>query len=405
MTMPHQAEHHCSGKTVAFFLIGMLFLSWGGTLAWSLPPRFEDSFGDGSDGDLEVAEGETVVMNPVATYVIDENPAGQRTLQVADVTGFAVGDEVLIISMIDTTTEDELLNDAGRYETQRIAQLDASSMTFIDPLNQTFTSSSPSVCIHQVIRIPNWRNVVVNGTMTTNAWDGAVGGVLCFRATGTVRLGANSIITMSHRGYRGSMGGQGSSNGYVGESYCLFCNSVMSSTPIGSGGGGGIYVSRDNFGQGGSGGHANKGMPDPPGRPEAGEGGDPVGSEDMARIYMGAGGGAGASWNSRANNFAGDGGGIILFTANTVKFEEGATVESIGENGQNWDPPYRATCGGGAGGSIYIASNQFDGVEDTDFSVLGAFQGDPGYQAGDGRMRLKSVIEILSTGPEWVLYE
>ena len=93
-----------------------------------------------------------------------------------------------------------------------------------------------------VQRIPNYTNVTVNAgiTLTASAWDGTKGGILFFRASGTVTN--NGTITMSELGYRG---GQDNNNnysvmGYHGESYAGGLNGQASGTGQANAGAGGV---------------------------------------------------------------------------------------------------------------------------------------------------------------------
>ena len=71
--------------------------------------------------------------------------------------------------------------------------------------------------IVMLMRVPNYRNVTVNGTLTANAWNGLTGGLVVFRASGTVS-GAGTILA-DGLGYRGGAlyaMGEGYGGGMVG---------------------------------------------------------------------------------------------------------------------------------------------------------------------------------------------
>ena len=86
----------------------------------------------------------------------------------------------------------------GRYETSRVAQVEAAALILVSPLENRYLRDSYQY--HQVVRIPNYRNVTVEGTLSTSAWGGTVGGVLAFRASGIVTVGAAGLIHMNRAG-------------------------------------------------------------------------------------------------------------------------------------------------------------------------------------------------------------
>ena len=49
--------------------------------------------------------------------------------------------------------------------------------------------------LHQVVRIPNYTNVTVSGVLACHPWNGFTGGILVFRANGTVTVNASGFIT------------------------------------------------------------------------------------------------------------------------------------------------------------------------------------------------------------------
>ena len=65
----------------------------------------------------------------------------------------------------------------------------------------------------QVIRIPNYSSVTVEsgGTLRANAWDGATGGVVMFRASGAVTVAAGGVLYATGLGPSGGAPGSASS--------------------------------------------------------------------------------------------------------------------------------------------------------------------------------------------------
>ena len=68
--------------------------------------------------------------------------------------------------------------------------------------------------IVMLMRVPNYHNVTVTGTLTASAWNGLTGGLVVFRASGTVS-GAGTVV-VDALGYRGGGGGVSNGEGYGG---------------------------------------------------------------------------------------------------------------------------------------------------------------------------------------------
>jgi hypothetical protein len=148
-------------------------------------------FGTGAEGDLDVPAGQTVKTDGVKSPAVGNNPAGMTQIEVQDATGFNMGDEVLIISMRDPEP-DLNLNVTGQFETHRAASVMGSTLVLEAPLEQTYDAGGNRK--HQVIRVPNYQTVTVNGTLTSDDWNGSVGGVVFFRATGAVSVSRDGQI-------------------------------------------------------------------------------------------------------------------------------------------------------------------------------------------------------------------
>ncbi|HVX90757.1 MAG TPA: hypothetical protein VHC20_03965, partial [Candidatus Paceibacterota bacterium] len=110
--------------------------------------------------------------------------------------GFAAGDKVLIIQMkgasIDLTDHSGFgditaYNNAGNYELATVDEVNGFTLVLHNKLAREYDVSG----LVQVIRVPQYTNVTVTGTLTAKAWDGQTGGVLAFIASGTVTLNAD----------------------------------------------------------------------------------------------------------------------------------------------------------------------------------------------------------------------
>jgi hypothetical protein len=211
-------------------------------------------FGTGADGALTVTGSQTI--NNTRTALSTTSNAGQPTLNVASTSGFAVGQEVLIHQTQGTG--------AGGYEFGKIASIGSGTLTLQANLQNMYTQGGNSRA--QVIRVPHYTDVTIQSgaTLSAPAWDGSTGGILAFRATGTLTINgtisasggsANENIVGSGGGFRGGLPAQGANgsyadfHGYSGEG--TGGASTTTNSANGNGGGGGFS---DGGASGGAGG-------------------------------------------------------------------------------------------------------------------------------------------------------
>ena len=285
------------------------------------------------------------------------------------------GDEVLLINLMGTTSSYVNL---GNFETIKIAGVDTGTNTvtfttaktkyYGDNLNDDTNLGTTTGTQHVMLqRVPNYHDVTVGlgYTLTASAWDGDKGGVLYFRANGTVNI-AGSVTTVGS-GYRGAGNTPaGRTMGKRGESFTLEYDAVESQSAlmgaggggngsgnVSNGGGGGAYVSSGSAGlvQGGT----------------AGSGGNlystyfTIASD---RYYLGSGGGGGSCDNddstSEYGGGGGAGGGILMISANII-----GVSGSVSSSGGAGVAAYTGTSGanetggggGGGGGSLVLNAN------------------------------------------------
>lgn len=362
-----------TNHTATFLRISGLALA-----VWSISVCAQSPLGNGADGVLEVAEGETVTVDAAHTAIVGANAAGATTLKVSDASVFGIGDEVLIITLQDPET-DMQQNRVGLYETRRITAISLRDIGNTLTLDAALTNDYDATgdIKHQVVRVPNFTDVTMNGTLTCSGWDGTTGGVLAFRANGTVTVGATGEITTTAKGYRGHNRQSDQQNGFQGES--IFGVGVQSTAANGNGGGGGKHT----FSGGGGGGHALAGADGQLGNGGGiGYGGLAVGDETMTRLFMGGAGGTGGDndSNNATNPNGGFGGGILwmscwqLTNEGTITASGGPGNASVGQDGG---------AGGGAGGSLLIVC----GAASNDSAVAndgGAGFDPPNSDGGDG---------------------
>lgn len=280
-------------------------------------------FGDGTDGALTISGNTT--ETPIDSACT--GTSGAYSLSATNAS-FATGQQILIHQSQGTG--------AGTWQRNSISSYTAGTITLGTALNATYVSGA------QVRTLPQYTNVTINSgiTYTAKAWNGTVGGILAFIASGTVTVTGN--ISASEKGFRGPASG---ANGTQGEGYLGTGNTSETA----NGNGGAAAQARGGAGGGGNGtagsqGGDGSGAPDSGGRP----GGSAYGSADLTTMTFGGAGGTGKNTGP-----AGNGGGIVFLTGATITVT--GTVVSGGGTGASVSLPQTdGACGGGAGGSILL---------------------------------------------------
>ncbi|NLF02952.1 MAG: hypothetical protein GX601_18465, partial [Anaerolineales bacterium] len=320
-------------------------------------------FGDGRDGDLTVPSGQTVTINSTRTSIT----ASGATATVGSSSGFGVGDRVFVHQSQGTAN-------VGRYELATIAAIDGASWTFEAPLAHTYSSASGKA---QAVRIPQYQNVTVQGTLTAPAWDSSTGGILVVLANGLMEV--SGTVSMDAKGFRGGreqvanshLGGQGgegihdwSGHGGGGDppyqartpgggGKTMDGDGAGASSGPGTGGAGGGYTygnqTDEGAGGGGGGGHTYGGGGGGGGTDSNKAGG----SGGLANAPTGGGGGGGGcgggcdSPNSYGGS-SGQPGGAGSFGGGA-----GGGLGNTGGGGNGQSGGRDSGAGGGGGGSSY----------------------------------------------------
>ncbi|GAA4003670.1 hypothetical protein [Sphingomonas humi] len=358
----------------------------------------------------------------------------------------AAGDLLLVIQMQDATIDitngasygAATINNSGRYEFVRAASnvaLTGGTLTLVGGsgagLSYAYTNAAYGASGQrrfQVIRVPQYSDLTLGGTVTGADWNGTSGGVVVLDVAGTLNLNGGTISAAS-LGFRGGggralAGGAGfntdyrtlatnAANASKGESiagtprYLNARNSLLDTgvegyvngsygrgAPATGGGGGtdGNPGANDQntgggggagYGAGGLGGHAWCGTA-PIGCPQTGGvGGRAVTSLAVDRVIMGGGGGAGSTNNATGTPAAGfassgvDGGGIVIVRAD--KLRGSGTINVSGESANN-SVLNDGSGGGGAGGSALISALDAAGASVT----VNASGGNGGTNTGGG---------------------
>ena len=89
------------------------------------------------------------------------------------------------------------LNNTGSFEFNMIDSVNIPTNTLYFKCNLINTYNE----FTQVVRVPNYTNAQVNGTLTAKDWDGSSGGILVFIDHGQLKL--NADIDVTGKGFRG----------------------------------------------------------------------------------------------------------------------------------------------------------------------------------------------------------
>ncbi len=294
-----------------------------------------------------------------------------NVVTVGSAAGLSVGDKVLLIQMKGATITTGNVagfgtitgyGNAGNYEFLTVAAIAGNQVTMTTNPCQTYTIAGAV----QLVRVPVYTNPNITGTLTATDWNGTIGGVLAFEATGTVTFNAN--IDISGTGFRGGLVANGGFNcndpgfadgtkGKKGEGIATApAGQDANKNPLANGGGG------SNTGNPGAGGGGNYGI--------GGRGGDEflgwcatttwgMGGYGLtmnsSKAFMGGGGGGGFRDNGLTCQPGSDGGGIVFINAPTIA----GNGFAINSNGLNITliTDSEGAGGGGAGGAAYIWTN------------------------------------------------
>ncbi len=383
----------------------------------------------------------------IYTKVVSRDAPDQ--ISVNNITGFAVGDTVLIIQMKGAevlTVNDNTFGNVqevyttGNYEFLIVSGISGMQLTFTADLISDYDPAGDV----QLIKVPSYESVIVNGILSCDPWDPAsgTGGVLALIVDRMIKLEAD--IDVSGKGFTGGQVYDG--NGICSKTDSSAYDSVYfniyslkgankgegsatfgpGKVPLGTtdyargkgklfqGGGGG------NGQQSGGGGGANYGSGGK-GAPEAcWTLGDPdmggVGGYSMistpwvadARIFMGGGGGAGTQSSGGGATPGTSGGGIVIIIADSIVVDNGtSSIRSNGLDGPQTGSGSEASNGGGggagAGGSLILDIDNIGDAGTLELAVKGGDGTDvtgavgPGGGGGGGLIWYSDVTEINKT--------
>ena len=320
-------------------------------------PSIPDIFGSGKDGDIIINSGEEKYVDTVHSNLSSTADFKQKTVFVADTSGFNVGDEILIIQIQG--------KGAGNYEFSFVESVKPNALVLQDILFNTYAHDENAKS--QVLQVPHFQNVTIEsgGILTADPWNGHTGGIVAFRASGQTIV--NGTITADHLGFRGNLEESGAELlGYRGEGTNGF-NKVQSENSVDNGGGGGAWAGSNEIccegsggGGGGNGTPGERGYRDHDSGAEqlGGHGGKISGNEALTNMtFGGSGGEAYGHPNAGGQDVIGGkkGGGIVFIASTQI-----AIVGLVTANGEDTSTStyYANRGGGGAGGSILIQGSE-----------------------------------------------
>lgn len=248
----------------------------------------------------------------------------------------------------------------------------------------------------QIVRVPQYSNLVLSSNISTPPFNGQAGGIIAFDVSGSMDFNGFTI-NASSKGFRGGFGLTAPSDNNISSLYVTTSADTRSvgkgegiagtprymwdgfnqvdnpdeglpggsygkGAPGNAGGGGNDHNSGGgggaNGGAGGVGGDGTGFVSTGPGSfPNGGRPGSPVydGSpENLTRLVMGGGGGGGDANNALTGVKGGVGGGIILINAGTIK-GSGVVLANGGDGAPGVSGIFPdGAGGGGAGGTVFI---------------------------------------------------
>ncbi len=362
-------------------------------------------FGSGSDGPLTVAANTSVAFESLTNTTAVTKIAGADVTAAAPM-GFLEGDDVLLINLQGTRVD---AGSTGNYEFATVTGIAGPVLTLAPPPARAYGNNGGNADLTGqkvfLVRVPNFTDVTVAGTLTADAWAGNAGalGLVVFRANGKVTVMPGGQINLSSLGYYGVDTSENGVSGTAGEAAMPLppknCFEDPASCPNGGGGGGGVSncdtyscTAQQLGAAGGGGGYGTAGAAGAA-NGNLHTGGKPgltYGQAELTQIFLGAGGGGGAGGMNGPGNgtHGGRGGGLLYVVAPTIAVagaiaangQVGATNNNCGfSNGSG-------SGGGGAGGSLHLRAQAVTLANTT--AVGGPASCKGGGAGGVGRIRV-----------------
>ena len=150
-------------------------------------------WGTGADGDLTIASGAYNINTQnqsgrscadggdAVAYSVASLGSTEATLSTAPSTGcLNAGDEVLLVNMLGTNTN---YTNTGNYEFLHVSSVSGNQVNFTASKvnwygdgwrDDSNIGTGAGQQVVMLMRVPNYHNVTINGTLTANAWNGNI---------------------------------------------------------------------------------------------------------------------------------------------------------------------------------------------------------------------------------------
>jgi gliding motility-associated-like protein len=192
---------------------------------------FQSSFGQvGKDGAVTISSSSTI--NEYTTLNVDAS-SGTTSLSVLSSNlnansrfagNLQAGDLILIYqaqgATLSTTYNQQdwggvsAYNNAGNYEFCDVTDVPNSTTIALRCGLKNSYSASGNV---QVIRVPRYTSLAINNSITADAWNGTLGGIVVIESEGNITFASSGNINVSQLGFRGGIEDYASStNGFWG---------------------------------------------------------------------------------------------------------------------------------------------------------------------------------------------
>jgi hypothetical protein len=323
---------------------------------------FPSDFGAGEDGDLVVGGTYNINTNSqpgrlfpdAVNFIVTEVAAAQVVVR-GGVGGLEIGDEVLLINLQGDVTN---FGNVGNYEIKEVARINYGQNTvfFTTSLTKIYgaTDANADITGQKIMlqRVPRYRSLRINGTLTADAWNGEKGGVMFVKVLGSTEVIGS--VNMDIKGYRPVSSSPG-------ESY----NGALAGASRAARGGGGSgtseYVCAGAYTyyspRSGGGGYGDVGGLYAPGSGVGdANGGAVYGNPELSQWFLGSAGGfttnqrchSGRYNCCRASYSGGPAGGAIVLWSNGLSVRGTITSRGSGSYAR------------GSGGSIFLRARSMN---------------------------------------------
>ena len=346
-----------------------------------------------NDDILEISENTTLDYTNDRVSSISENKIGLTNLSGDD---FKVNQRLLLITTYGTNADS-----IGNYEFVEIDSISNKELTLKTNIVKSYDAENFTF----VVAPKRYKKIIVNEgvNVSTTAWSKSTDAIQGLVLLSADEVHVNGTISANQIGFRGgNIGTPSDRNGGIGETYVDGYWNTRGRTASYGAGGAGRYGNRGSIGDvgtsGAGAGHGTVGGNGSGGGgwPEPAIGGIAFALENQTikqKLFMGPGGGQGASdtrqYNDSGDGFGGaggNGGGIIIIDAIHCEVGTNGIISANGQNGAAARDPKGSSepgnGGGGAGGSILFTGNLNNkGVIETKY---GDKNTSVGYASGRG---------------------